>query len=98
MKKCNHLKTYFLLFLVFMGLQNYQTFAQLSNKERDGQKDFDFEIGTWKTHLKRLLNPLTGSNDWVEYEGEQPLCEKFGVDAQILLNSMSKARLVASKR
>jgi hypothetical protein len=36
---------------------------------RDGSHDFDFEIGTWKTHLKRLLNPLTGSNTWVEYEG-----------------------------
>jgi hypothetical protein len=37
--------------------------------ERDGQHDFDFEIGTWKTHLKRLLNPLSGSTTWVEYEG-----------------------------
>ncbi|HEX8734553.1 MAG TPA: hypothetical protein VF721_04470 [Pyrinomonadaceae bacterium] len=36
---------------------------------RDGQRDFDFEIGTWKTRLKRLLNPLTGSTKWVEYEG-----------------------------
>ena len=40
-----------------------------TNKEPDGQHDFDFEIGTWKTHLKRLLNPLTGSTKWVEYEG-----------------------------
>lgn len=38
-------------------------------KERDGQHDFDFEIGTWKTHLSRLLHPLTGSTTWVEYEG-----------------------------
>jgi hypothetical protein len=37
--------------------------------ERDGQHDFDFEIGTWKTHLRRLLHPLTGSKTWVEYEG-----------------------------
>jgi hypothetical protein len=37
--------------------------------ERDGQHDFDFEIGTWKTHLRRLLHPLTGSTTWVEYEG-----------------------------
>jgi hypothetical protein len=36
---------------------------------RDGQRDFDFEIGTWKTHLKRLVRPLTGSTTWVEYEG-----------------------------
>jgi hypothetical protein len=37
--------------------------------ERDGQHDFDFEIGTWKTHLRRLLHPLTGSTTWVEYDG-----------------------------
>ena len=30
---------------------------------------FDFEIGTWKTHLSRLVRPLTGSTEWVEYEG-----------------------------
>lgn len=30
--------------------------------QHDGQHDFDFEIGTWKTHLRRRLNPLTGSN------------------------------------
>jgi hypothetical protein len=36
---------------------------------RDGQHDFDFEIGTWHTHLKRLLHPLTGSTTWTEYDG-----------------------------
>jgi hypothetical protein len=37
--------------------------------ERDGSHDFDFEIGTWKTHLKRLQHPLIGSTTWVEYDG-----------------------------
>src|SRR3546814_19878790 len=37
--------------------------------ERDGQHDFDWEIGTWKTELKRRLRPLTGSDEWVEYQG-----------------------------
>ena len=36
---------------------------------RDGQHDFDFEIGTWRTRLKRLAHPLSGSSEWVEYEG-----------------------------
>jgi hypothetical protein len=36
---------------------------------RDGQKDFDFEIGKWKTSLKRLKNPLSGSTVWLEYTG-----------------------------
>jgi len=37
--------------------------------QHDGQHDFDFEIGTWKTHIKRLVHPLTGSNTWAEYDG-----------------------------
>ncbi|HEX9652535.1 MAG TPA: hypothetical protein VGA99_02395 [bacterium] len=45
------------------------TSPQRTPTERDGQHDFDFEIGTWKTHLSRLLHPLTGSTTWVEYEG-----------------------------
>ena len=36
---------------------------------RDGQHDFDFEIGSWHTHLRRLQNPLSGSTTWVEYDG-----------------------------
>jgi hypothetical protein len=36
---------------------------------RDGQHDFDFEIGRWNTRLSRLQNPLTGSTTWVEYTG-----------------------------
>ena len=43
--------------------------AQPAATPRDGQHDFDFEIGTWKTHLKRLQHPLSGSSTWVEYEG-----------------------------
>jgi hypothetical protein len=40
-----------------------------ASTQRDGQHDFDFEIGTWKTHLRRLVHPLTGSTNWVEYDG-----------------------------
>jgi hypothetical protein len=36
---------------------------------RDGQRDFDFEIGTWNTRLSRLEKPLSGSTSWVKYEG-----------------------------
>lgn len=43
--------------------------AQTTPAERDGQHDFDFEIGTWKTQLSRLQRPLTGSTTWVKYEG-----------------------------
>lgn len=39
--------------------------AQLPN----GQHDFDWDMGVWKTHQRRLLHPLTGSTKWVEYTG-----------------------------
>jgi len=43
--------------------------VQQTSANRDGQADFDFEIGAWKTHLRRLLKPLTGSTTWAEYHG-----------------------------
>src|SRR5881628_1221368 len=36
---------------------------------RDGQHDFDWEFGNWHTHLWRLKQPLSRSNEWVEYDG-----------------------------
>jgi hypothetical protein len=36
---------------------------------RNGQHDFDFDVGVWKTHLKRLPHPLSGSSNWVELDG-----------------------------
>jgi hypothetical protein len=36
---------------------------------RDGTHDFDWDIGSWKTHQRRLVQPLTGSTTWVEYTG-----------------------------
>ena len=36
---------------------------------RDGQHDFDFELGSWKIHLSRLQDRLAGSTTWVEFDG-----------------------------
>lgn len=56
---------------LILGLQPPPGFGQEAGRaaERDGQHDFDFEIGTWKTHLSRRLHPLTGSDTWTEMEG-----------------------------
>lgn len=40
-----------------------------SAPERDGQHDFDFCFGSWKTHIRHLRNPLTGSTTWDDLEG-----------------------------
>jgi hypothetical protein len=45
------------------------TVTQTRGAPAEGQHDFDFELGSWKIHLKKLLHPLTGSNAWVEFEG-----------------------------
>jgi len=37
--------------------------------QRDGQHDFDFLIGTWSIHLKHLVHPMSGSDEWVELDG-----------------------------
>jgi hypothetical protein len=43
--------------------------AQVAASPRNGQHDFDFSIGTWKTHVRRLQYPLTGSSAWIETDG-----------------------------
>ncbi len=52
--------------------------------QRDGQHDFDFEIGAWKTRLRRLLHPLTGSTTWVEYEGTTVVRKVWGGRANLV--------------
>jgi hypothetical protein len=40
--------------------------------QRDGSHDFDFLIGSWKAHVRRLQNRLnhsTSPDDWVTYDG-----------------------------
>ena len=43
--------------------------TQDASAARDGQHDFDWDIGRWTTHQRRRLHPLTGSTTWVEYNG-----------------------------
>jgi hypothetical protein len=43
--------------------------AAAAVQPHDGQHDFDFNFGSWKTHIMRLQNPLTGSKAWVEMNG-----------------------------
>jgi hypothetical protein len=45
------------------------TAAQQPATSRDGQHDFDWQLGTWKIHMQRLQHPLTGSTQWTELDG-----------------------------
>jgi hypothetical protein len=53
------------------------------NEPRDGQHDFDFNLGTWKTHILRLLHPLSGSDEWVELDGTVAVRKVWGGHAQL---------------
>lgn len=75
-----HVRPYRLLSILICALSSAQALSQAPSsalkpgpqeavKKRNGQHDFDWDIGTWKTHQKRLLHPLTGSDVWVEYDG-----------------------------
>jgi hypothetical protein len=57
----------------------------------DGQHDFDFEIGAWKTHISRLLHPLTGSGTWAEYDGTSVVRKVWNGRANLLELEVSGA-------
>jgi hypothetical protein len=61
-----------------------QATVQRTSLRRDGQHDFDFNIGTWQTHVSRLLHPLTGSKDWVEYRGTSTVLPVWNGRANLL--------------
>lgn len=43
--------------------------AVFSAPQRDGSHDFDFLIGDWKAHVRRLPDRLNNSTAWDEYDG-----------------------------
>ena len=63
-----HIRAYLILCSLVVILQPLRGLAQQNSDaaktgvqhtpaERDGQHDFDFEVGNYKIHLKRLLHP-----------------------------------------
>jgi hypothetical protein len=51
------------------GLSHAQPAAVPPPVVRDGGHDFDFLIGDWKAHVRRLPDRLVGSTKWLEYNG-----------------------------
>jgi hypothetical protein len=51
--------------------------------KHDGSHDFDFELGVWRTSLKRLRHPLSGSTEWVEYSGTTTVSGLLGSRANL---------------
>jgi hypothetical protein len=57
--------------------------ASPTAQPRDGQHDFDFLFGTWKVHVRRLKNPLHGSNEWYDMSGTSVVRPLWGGKANI---------------
>lgn len=53
---------------LMVALSPLQALA-MPSPERDGQHDFDFHFGNWKSSISRLQHPLTGSTTWIKCEG-----------------------------
>lgn len=69
------------LFAVFQPVAGY---AQPKEPiARDGARDFDFNIGTWKTHIRRLLHPLSGSTEAIELNGTVTVRKVWSGRAQL---------------
>jgi hypothetical protein len=49
----------------------------------DGQHDFDFAFGRWKTHIMRLKDPLSGSTSWIDYDGTHTIRKVWGGRANL---------------
>jgi hypothetical protein len=45
--------------------------------------DFDFDIGTFKSHSSRLLKPLSGSTEWAETDGTTVVSRVWGGRANL---------------
>jgi hypothetical protein len=43
--------------------------ATIQHQEQDGRADFDFIVGRWNVHHRRLRERLNGSTEWDEFDG-----------------------------
>ncbi len=64
----------------------------------DGTHDFDWEFGTWKTHVRRLLHPLTGSTAWGEYDGTSVVRQVWSGKANMVELEVEGRRGISSWR
>jgi hypothetical protein len=50
---------------------------------RDGAHDFDFNIGVWRTHIRRIKDPLSGSDAGYEMNGTVTVRPVWGGRAEL---------------
>ena len=65
------------------GLATAATPEAAGGALRDGQHDFDFSFGVWKTHIRRVLDPLSGSDASLEMNGTVTKRKVWGGRAEL---------------
>ena len=64
---------------------------------RDGQHDFDFNFGVWRTHIRRLREPVTGSPEYVEMNSIVTVRKVCGMGVRNWKRSRSRDPAVTGK-
>jgi hypothetical protein len=57
--------------------------AQTPASPRDGSHDFDFNIGSWHTHIRRVLDPFSPSSAFIVLEGTVTVHKVWNGRAQL---------------
>src|SRR6478736_458556 len=56
-------------FVTSLGLSSPHVARSQTPAPRDGQHDFDFNIGVWHTHISRIRDPFADQTDSVVLNG-----------------------------
>lgn len=49
------------------------------------QHDFDWQLGSWDIHMKRMLHPLSSAETWTNYDGKVEVSKVWGGRANLAL-------------
>jgi hypothetical protein len=58
-----------LLLALGLVLLAWHSGSALATEVHDGAHDFDFNFGTWHTHIRRQTRPLSGASEFIELDG-----------------------------
>jgi len=86
MKVFKHIRTCFLVCGLVALLQPVAALGLEGSADkqlRDGQHDFDFNLGTWKSHIKLILHPFSDPKTYEELNGTVVVRKVWGGRAQI---------------
>jgi hypothetical protein len=57
--------------------------SQSGGTARDGRHDFDFNVGVWHTHIRGILDPFSGSGEFIALDGTVTVRKVWGGRAQL---------------